>query len=67
MEIGVGGLESGQWVVTLGQDLLGEGREQARIRTVSWDNVIGLQRMQREDLLKDVLNESSNIPQVSTI
>ncbi len=58
MELGVGGLESGQWVVTLGQDLLGEGREQARIRTVSWEKVIGLQQLQREDLLKDALRES---------
>lgn len=67
MEVGVGGLESGQWVITLGQDLLGEGRDKARIRTVSWNNVLGLQRMQREDLLKDVLNESKNTPQVSTL
>ena len=66
MEVGVGGLESGQWVVTLGQDLLGEGREQARIRTVSWDKVIGLQLLQREDLLKDALQESGR-PQASTL
>tara|TARA_R110000868_G_scaffold383578_2_gene650589 strand:+ start:1302 stop:2603 length:1302 start_codon:yes stop_codon:yes gene_type:complete len=65
MEVGVGGLESGQWVITLGQDLLGEGREQARIRTVSWDKVIGLQMLQREDLLKQALQESTN-PQAST-
>ena len=58
MEVGVGGLESGQWVVTLGQDLLGEGRDQARIRTVSWDKVIGLQQLQSEDLLKEALQES---------
>ena len=66
MEVGVGGLESGQWVVTLGQDLLGEGREQARIRTVSWDKVIGLQMLQREDLLKDALRESGR-PQATTL
>lgn len=66
MEVGVGGLESGQWVVTLGQDLLGEGREQARVRTVSWDKVIGLQLLQREDLLEDALQESTR-PQASTL
>lgn len=59
MEVGVGGLESGQWVVTIGQDLLGEGREQARIRTVSWDKVLGLQNMQREDLLKQALGDTN--------
>lgn len=66
MEVGVGGLESGQWVVTLGQDLLGEGREEARIRTVSWDKVIGLQMLQREDLLKEAMQQSAK-PQASTL
>ncbi len=66
MEVGVGGLESGQWVVTLGQDLLGEGREEARIRTVSWDKVIGLQMLQREDLLKEALQESGQ-PKATTL
>lgn len=60
MEVGVNGLESGQWVVTLGQDLLGEGREQARVRTTSWNNVVELQKLQREDLLKDALRRSTN-------
>ena len=68
MEVGVGGLESGEWIVTLGQDLLSEGREQARIRTVSWDKVIGLQRIQREDLLKQVMQNANNQqPQASTL
>ncbi len=57
MEVGVGGLESGQWVVTLGQDLLGEGREEARIRTVSWDKVLQLQSLQREDLLMEAMEQ----------
>ena len=68
MEVGVGGLESGQWIVTLGQDLLSEGREQARIRTVTWDKVISLQLMQREDLLKQALQRSTeNQPQSATL
>jgi RND family efflux transporter MFP subunit len=66
MEVGVGGLRSGDWVITIGQDLLSEGREQARVRTVTWDKVIGLQQMQREDLLKEALQESGN-PQASTL
>lgn len=61
MEVGVNGLESGQWVVTLGQNLLGEGREQARVRTTSWDKVFELQQLQREDLLKDALRKSTNL------
>ncbi|GAB5409508.1 MAG: efflux RND transporter periplasmic adaptor subunit [Balneolaceae bacterium] len=61
MEVGVNGLESGQWVVTLGQDLLGEGREQARVRTTSWNKVVELQELQREDLLKDALRKTTDL------
>lgn len=60
MELGVSGIESGQWVVTIGQDLLSEGREQARIRTMSWDRIYRLQQLQREDLLKEIMNEQDN-------
>lgn len=57
MEVGVAGIESGQWVVTVGQDLLAEGRSQARIRAMSWDRIYQLQLLQREDLLQEVLQE----------
>jgi RND family efflux transporter MFP subunit len=57
MELGVVGLESGQWVVTVGQDLLSEGRSQARIRTMSWERIFQLQQLQREDLLKEIMQE----------
>lgn len=63
MELGVSGVENGQWVVTVGQDLISEGREQARIRTMSWERIFELQRLQREDLLRDIMqdqNEASN-------
>lgn len=60
MELGVNGLESGQWVVTVGQDLLSEGRTQARIRTMSWERIFRLQQLQREDLLEDIMNEQEN-------
>lgn len=66
MEVGVGGLESGKWVVTIGQDLLSDGRDEARIRTVTWDKVMGLQLLQREDLLKEALQLNDN-QQASTL
>ena len=56
MEVAVSGLESGKWVVTLGQNLLSEGKKQARVKTIPWEHVIRLQNMQREDLLNDVIN-----------
>ena len=59
MEVGVTGIESGDWIISLGQDLLSEGREQARLKAVSWDHVTQLQSMQREDLLEQVMNEVS--------
>ncbi|SMO54226.1 efflux RND transporter periplasmic adaptor subunit [Gracilimonas mengyeensis] len=64
MEVGVRGLESGQWVVTVGQDLLSEGRGEARVRAMSWERIVRLQQLQREDLLRQIMQEkdqSNNI------
>ena len=58
MEVGVTGIESGDWIISLGQDLLSEGREQARLKAVSWEHVTQLQSMQREDLLEQVMRQS---------
>ncbi|HET8864728.1 MAG TPA: efflux RND transporter periplasmic adaptor subunit [Gracilimonas sp.] len=57
MELGVSGVESGQWVVTVGQDLLSEGRTEARVRAMSWDRIFRLQNLQREDLLNEIMQE----------
>ncbi len=64
MELGIKGLESGQWIVTVGQDLLSEGRTQARIRAMSWERIFELQQLQREDLLNQIMqhnDEDTNI------
>lgn len=55
MAVAVDGVRPGDWVVTLGQDLLSTERQEARIKTVTWDHVIELQNMKREDLLERVL------------
>ncbi len=60
MELGVRGLESGQWVVTVGQNLLSEGRGQARVRTMDWSRAMQLQQLQREDLLKEIMDNRHN-------
>jgi HlyD family secretion protein len=60
MELGVEGIEAGQWVVTVGQDLLSEGRGMARVRPSSWDRVLYLQNLQREDLLYKVLETAED-------
>lgn len=67
MEIAVAGLEPGKWIVTLGQNLLAEGRQQARVKTITWEHVIALQSMQREDLLKEIIEQKENQQKPSTL
>jgi hypothetical protein len=55
MRAGISGVKPGQWVVTLGQDLLQAQSGQAKVRMVEWDWVEQLQQMQRQELLRDVM------------
>lgn len=55
MEVGVQGIDPGSWIVTVGQNLLSGGRGQARVRTSSWNRIMALQGLQRQDLLQNVL------------
>lgn len=57
MVAGIRGVQSDQWVVTLGQDLLNGQNSTARVRRVSWDWVERLQQLQREDLLEAIVKE----------
>jgi len=59
MEAAVRPLAEGDWVVSLGQNLLGGEEAQARVRPVSWPRVERLQNLQREDLMRE-LNEGQN-------
>jgi len=55
---GVTGIQSGDWVVTVGQNMLINNESgTARIRAVSWNRTMELQRMQPQDLLRDVMND----------
>lgn len=54
-EVAVDRLEPGEWVVTIGQNLLSTGRSHARVRPVTWEHVMALQGLRREDLLEEVL------------
>lgn len=55
MDAAVRGVDEGDWVVTVGQNLLGGENPQARVRPVAWERVQRLQRLQREDLMEDVI------------
>jgi hypothetical protein len=57
---GVGGVKPGDWVVVIGQHLLAanrtpDGAAEARLRAMDWDEILKLQRLQREDLLREFL------------
>jgi RND family efflux transporter MFP subunit len=55
---GVTGVREGQWVVVVGQQLLArDGEATARVRPTTWDRVLGLQGLQREDLLQSFLDK----------
>lgn len=59
---GVSGIAAGQWVVTVGQNLLGEREaKQARIRPVAWERVVRLQALQRENLAEEFLRKQQRI------
>jgi hypothetical protein len=60
--VAVDGVEAGEWVVTLGQQLLRESLESsddgslsARVRPTSWNRILDLAALQREDLLEQFL------------
>lgn len=53
--LGVSGVEEGEWVVVQGQQLLAASAAEeltARVRPATWERVLGLQDLQREDLLR---------------
>jgi HlyD family secretion protein len=57
--VGVEGVRPGEWVVVIGQHLLAaqddEGAPQGRPRVMSWERIMELQQLQREDLLEEFL------------
>ncbi|MFB6248905.1 MAG: efflux RND transporter periplasmic adaptor subunit [Salinibacter sp.] len=61
---GVRGIQPGDWVVTVGQNLIssaGQDRVDARVRPMSWSRLMSLQRLQETDLLYDILERQQRI------
>lgn len=55
---GVTGIQSGDWIVTVGQNLLINNQgETARVRATSWGRIMRMQEMRPQDLLRDIMNE----------
>ena len=60
--IGVTGINEGEWVVTVGQNLLAaDDRGTARARAGSWERIEELQALQREDLLQGFLDKQRRL------
>lgn len=64
--VGVSGIEPDQWVVVVGQHLLSSqdpeaGPPRARVRPVSWERLIELQGLQREDLLRQFMEKQQRV------
>lgn len=56
---GVNGIRSGDWVVTVGHNLLSrDDSEIARVRPVAWQGIMEMQRLRPQDLLREIMNEN---------
>jgi RND family efflux transporter MFP subunit len=60
--VGLRGVEQDEWVVTVGQHLLhGQDAQSARVRPTSWERVLELQGLQREDVLRGFLDKQQRL------
>ncbi len=63
--VGLRNVEPGAWVVVVGQHLLtdvaSDGAVETRIRPVSWERMVDLQRLQRIDLVRDFLERQQRM------
>lgn len=56
MASGIRGIQEGDWVVTVGQNLLVGNTAEARARLVEWQRMMDMQRMQSRDLFEIIDN-----------
>ncbi len=52
MATGVRGIQEGDWIVTVGQNMLINNVSEARARLMPWDRMMQMQRMQSRDLFQ---------------
>ncbi|MCH8523988.1 MAG: efflux RND transporter periplasmic adaptor subunit [Balneolales bacterium] len=60
MVTAVRGIDPQTHVVTLGQNLLADGSESARVRQVDWEHILNLQQMQSRDLIRIIHERSAS-------
>lgn len=58
-------LAKGDWVVVVGQHLLAaqgaDDTPQARVRAIAWERILELQRLQRDDLLREYMERQQRL------
>lgn len=64
--VGVSGVDPESWVIVVGQHLLSNqdpeaGPPQARVRPMTWERLLGLQELQREDLLRQFMEKQQEV------
>jgi len=59
MASGVQGINEGDWVVTVGKELLTNGAPEARGRLISWDRMMEMQRAQSSDLFEIIVRRQA--------
>ena len=56
---GVIGVRSGDWIVTVGQNLIDrDNSSRARVRPRSWRSIVAMQRLQPQDLLREIMEQN---------
>jgi RND family efflux transporter MFP subunit len=60
---GVAGIRSGEWVITVGQNMLATrtGQVQARVQPTTWERVSELQVLQDQDLLRQFMEKQQRV------
>ncbi|MEM9593071.1 MAG: hypothetical protein AAGD06_02340 [Acidobacteriota bacterium] len=61
--VGVTGISPGEWVVTVGHQLLDGDSPEARVRAAPWERVLALQSLQEEDLLETFMDKQRRLAQ----
>ena len=63
--VGLSGVDQDAWVVVVGQHLLSsqaqDDQAEARVRPVTWERIAELQRLQRQDLLRQFMDKQQRL------
>lgn len=66
MATAVSGVQEGDWVLTVGQNLLDSGAEEARPRLLPWDRMMQLQELQSDDMFEIIDQNRQDLTESSS-